>query len=271
MADTISIPMYGSELLFYPNSHRYKFGGEWLPGVTTIIGKTLPKNLAGWAANCAVDHILDRAKLSPPFDGLNFAFLQACAEARKAHERIRDEAGDIGHLIHLYARGKLDPAWIPPAEDSDDGKKLAEHPQAVRALMAFEQWRHTHEIKPPSEVERIVMSLRHRYCGTCDFFGWINGRLCVLDFKTGNDVWNEAWYQLGGYEIALREELAAGLTGIDIWHVVIHLNKNTGEFVPCWRSPEEAQRHKLVWLSLVGTHGLLKQMPEMPRAKRRAA
>ena len=33
----MSAPTRG--LKFYPSSHRYKLDGEWVPGVTTIIGE----------------------------------------------------------------------------------------------------------------------------------------------------------------------------------------------------------------------------------------
>lgn len=267
MTEVVSIPMYGDVLSFYPNSHRYKFAGKWVPGVTTILGKTLPKTLHYWSANLAVDTIAKAKRELPPAD-FERLFDALCSEARLKHETTKEEAGDVGHLIHRHARGRLDTQWQAPAADV---QQLAEKPQAAMAMGAFDAWLATHKTAPPLSIERIVMSKHFWYCGTCDFFGWVDDRLCVLDFKTGNDVWNEAWYQLGGYELALREELGDGLTGLEIWHVIIHLNKNTGECTPYWRSPSEAELHKTIWRQLVTTHPLLKEMPEMPRAKRKAA
>ena len=47
-------------LVFYPKSHRYKLDGAWVPGVTTLIGKGLPKPaLPYWAARTVAEWVAD--------------------------------------------------------------------------------------------------------------------------------------------------------------------------------------------------------------------
>ena len=47
-------------LTFYPKSHRYKLDGAWVPGVTTLLGKGLPKPaIPYWAAKTIAEFVAD--------------------------------------------------------------------------------------------------------------------------------------------------------------------------------------------------------------------
>lgn len=237
---------YGKQLTFNPKNHRYYWDGEPLPSVTTIISRLAKPLLIQWAANCAVEHI--RAQLDlrnvvglPPQEGAA-AFEAICEEAKKAHAGIRDEAGDVGRTVHDIARAIL------AGETVFDGRPRDLAPQAVMALVAFERWRAPRKIEPFG-LERRIMSRRLRYAGTADFWGLVDGTHTVLDFKTGNGVYDEAWWQTSGYEYALREEL--GFAG-PIRRVIVHLNKSTGECEVHERdSPKDREADGNVWLSLV--------------------
>lgn len=60
------------------------------------------------------------------------------------------------------------------------------------------------------ESEKLVYSLVHGIAGRCDIIGILNGRMIVLEIKTGNEY---GWwaYQLSGYQICIEE---MGLAGI---------------------------------------------------------
>ena len=52
-------------LVFYPKSHRYKLDGQWVPGVTTLIGKGLPKPaLPYWSAKTVAEWVADNPDLT---------------------------------------------------------------------------------------------------------------------------------------------------------------------------------------------------------------
>jgi hypothetical protein len=251
---------YSKPLTFKEKAHRYYWGGEPVPSVTTIIGRLNKPLLIQWAANCAVDHIKKAMVDNWPSQPQLETWEQLCDEARKAHATIRDTAGDIGKEVHEYARRhfmRMKFPALPPASEP-------EHPQARNALAAFRDWVGQHHIEPIG-VERRVFSKQRMYAGTCDFYGCIDGRLAVLDFKTGNGVYDEAWYQMAGYEMALQEELE---TNERPQHWLVHLNKNTGE---CWayeREPEETESAMMVWGCLVDLDKCIRQMP---KPKRKAA
>lgn len=247
MSDPI---FYGKPLRFNPNNHRYYWDGQPVPSVTTIIGRLSKPLLIQWAADMAVDHIFKRYT---PGTTAPAHFETICRDARKAHQVIKEDAGDVGKIVHRYAQaileGKPSPTEAMPA-------------QAANAVRAFLEWHSAHKVEPTA-VERRVMSAKRMYAGTCDFFGRINGRLAVLDFKTGNGVYDEAWFQMAGYEMALMEELELGERPV---HWLIHLNKNTGGFAAYDRGPQETEAAMAVWTCLVGLDRYMRQMPKMKKA-----
>lgn len=238
--------LYGKPLRFMPKAHRYTWDGQSIPSVTGILGNLAKPALIDWAANCAVDHIeseathwLDRHGAVDPL-ALSVVF----DEARKAHTAIRDKAGDVGTVVHEFAREMMllpDDIPIVPSDET-----------AARCCGALLSWAGKHHIVPAANgCERRVMSLQHWYCGTCDFFGNIDGTLSVLDFKTGGRrVYDEAWYQTAGYEVAIREEL--GLSADKIIRHVVHIDKETGKVTHEQRMTSAA--HTSAWLHLVGFH-----------------
>ena len=46
-------------LKFYDASHRYKLDGEWVPGVTTILGVLNKPALTKWAASQVAEYVAD--------------------------------------------------------------------------------------------------------------------------------------------------------------------------------------------------------------------
>jgi hypothetical protein len=258
------VMFYGKPLTFNPNNHRYYWDGQPVPSVTTIIRRLDKPALIQWAADMAVQHIL--AKQAELQSGLT-VLSALCEEARKAHATIRDAAGDVGNQLHAYAKKRM------------EGKSVADLTgsitlQAAQAIDAFEKWLREHKIEPLG-IERKVMSAKSLYAGTLDFYGRIDGEYALLDFKTGNGVYDEAWFQMGGYDDALAEEW--GYTQIfgdakvpKLAHWIIHLGKNNGQFAAYRRGPEETEAARQVWRSLVQLDKCIRSMPKMPKAKRAA-
>lgn len=247
------IPFYGKELKFYPLSHRYKWGNEWVPSVTTIINR-LGKGdaLVQWAANCAVDHI-DRGflVLGDDVNATQDEWQRLLADARKAWTVKRDDAGDIGTRVHEYARGILEGKNPPEPLDGP----------AQKAIEAFWRWVESHRIQPLA-TERRVMSAEGMFAGTCDFYGYIDDRLCVLDFKTGRGVYDEAWWQTSAYVMALQEELRKDV--LIRW--IVHLDKETGECTAHVRDDlGDHMRDMVVWQSLLALDQALRVARKHPK------
>lgn len=118
---------------------------------------------------------------------------------KNRHNVVKDESADKGSLIHAWAEG-----WVLGQEpDPPQGLEL----ECVGIMRAFEKY----GIEPIA-AESTVYNNMHDYAGTCDLFGTVNapdivakfgdGKLWVLDYKTGKNVWPETAMQLAAYRYA---------------------------------------------------------------------
>src|ERR1700676_5457056 len=89
--------------------------------------------------------------------GISYVANEAFNQARTAHIRIRDFAGDVGTHVHEFAKALLAAEPLPVIEGQVE----------ARCCKALIEWAAEHEIKPMA-CERKVMSLEHWYAGTCD-------------------------------------------------------------------------------------------------------
>jgi hypothetical protein len=245
---------YGKPLTFNEPRHMYFWGGQPVPSVTTIIGRLDKPGLVWWAAEEAVKHL--RAAW-----GRNKAVLHDATiweDARKAHDRIKRSAGDIGTVLHDVAEAVQ--RGVEP--DRKAMEKLPAESQLIASncAIALKEWL-AEQTFAEADLERKVMSRELMYAGRCDCFGVINGQLSVLDYKSGGDrIYPETWVQMAAYEIALREEL--GIPEHEpIWHRAVHLSKKTGKCTPAVRGPYHTIAAKQAWRQLVMFDRWMRQVP----------
>lgn len=181
--------VHGYELEIDPVKHAYKYNGEFVPGVTTIL-KVLDKPaLVPWAAGMAADHWLSAVKAGRT----DYAVIHE--ESKNVHDKTRQAAADIGKNVHLYAECHF--KGLPLPELSTD--------EAKRGVEGFHKWLDEHKVVVKAS-ERLVFSKQHYYAGTCDFVAEIDGVLSVGDIKTSSGIFPEARYQTAAYQHALQEE-----------------------------------------------------------------
>lgn len=154
------LELYGGKysLAFNPTSHRYMVNGQYKHGVTTML-KLLDKgdSLLQWASNMAVEAML--AGLDP-------------MDAKYAYRKKRDDAGDIGKIVH---------DWI---ENHVAGNTLPIHDEIKKPVEAYLRWEAERGIEH-LEAERVVYSETYDYCGTLDDLHEQSGIRVVNDYKTG--------------------------------------------------------------------------------------
>lgn len=243
---------YGLPLEFNEATHRYRYDGRWVPGVTTVLNRLAKPALIQWAADMVVDDLKRCDRNAAGHYIVPEIHLEA---ARKAHAKKRDDAADVGSNVHAYAEAWLKGRTLPPLVTD----------QAKAGAAAFEQWMGEHSIQPVC-AERRVFSREHWFAGTCDFVGVIDGELAALDFKTSSGIYPEHWLQLAAYSIALREEVPT-LPTLARW--VVHLNKKTGE-CKAERLPRD-EAHEQAFLNLVTVHRVMREMETLMRPPRRKA
>ncbi|HEX4399644.1 MAG TPA: hypothetical protein VH136_18540 [Trebonia sp.] len=133
--------------------HRYKVDGQWVPGVTTILGKTMPKpGLVNWSARCAADEAVscwdELAEL--PDEVIHNRLLTA-------HRRDLDVAAKRGTEIHKIA------AALNDGLDAEVPEELEGHIDAYRDFL-----RVVRPVPLLNGTELVVANRTHRYCGTVD-------------------------------------------------------------------------------------------------------
>ncbi len=217
-----TVTLYDGDVEIYFNSAKHNYSIKDIAGhpagVTTILKRNNKPALIQWAANCCSGYIV--RELTELLAGGSKEpwsmgdVIETCRLGKTAHRRFSGKAADIGTSVHKYAeRFLIDGDETPDPED----------PAAHAGATAFREWFSQHKIQPIS-IERIIYSKRYFYAGTCDFYGYIDDELCVLDFKTSSNIYPEMPLQLAAYARALTEELGVTInTGY-----IVRLDKNKG-------------------------------------------
>lgn len=180
---------------FDPIKHVHTYDGKTLYGVTSILANWgNPGALVNWAANQAVDAI-ERGE-NPE-------------DARKAHLKVRDKAGDKGKEVHAQLEEALN-KWIK------NGAMQLTSDDVVNSVL---NWMNT-EGYTPTRSEFPVYNLDLWYAGILDAAVEKGGKKYILDFKTSNSIQTKYFYQCGGYSLAIKDIKAeAQIDGAIIVHI----------------------------------------------------
>lgn len=161
--------------------------------VTSLTG-LLPKNLTWWAGNavaeCAFNEQEQWKHLPTKEERQDYV--------RRAHDRIKTKAADLGTEIHGYIEamnlGLPVPAVPLPAKARM--RHFADFMEAVEPRVEAA------ETKVYHRGDRGGASVGCLYAGTLDMLAEIDGRMAVLDVKTGKSVYEEAALQINAYAYA---------------------------------------------------------------------
>jgi len=154
---------------------RYKTSeGKIVPGVTTICGVLNKPALVKWANNMGLQEI-DTTK-----------YVDKAAEiGTLAHEMVQEHLGGEAVDYALYAPDTID--------------------KAENALLSFFEWEKSHEIAAELLEARFVSDTL-RYGGSIDCYGELDGKMWLVDFKTGKGIYPEHGIQVSAYKNLLEEQ-----------------------------------------------------------------
>lgn len=110
-----------------------------------------------------------------------------------------DELAGIGTLAHRMILDHLRGDETDTASYSPVQVDLAEN-----CFLKYLEWERQHAVEPLM-VETPLVADELGFGGTADFYGMIDDQLCLMDFKTGKGIYDDYWYQLGGYSLLLVE------------------------------------------------------------------
>lgn len=163
--------------------------GEKVPGTTTIIGRFKESGgLIMWAWKCGMEGI-----------DINDARNKAADAGTLAHDMID---------CHLHGR-----------EFNRNGHDAAVIAKADHAFLGFLEWKEQTSLKLVA-AEVSMVSERHQFGGTFDA-ALVGDTLRLLDYKTGNAIYNDAITQVAGAYSILWNEAHPDqpLNGIDILRI----------------------------------------------------
>jgi hypothetical protein len=147
---------------------------KWYPSVTRIIKATspTPPGLIAWYAKHGVE-------------GAN---------------QLRDEAAERGTLMHILFERYMAGQTIEMTGLSEFHSK---------ALMSFDAF-FRKDVDEVYAVEMLLYSDRHEFAGTCDLVCKLNnGKIAIVDFKSGTSVYDDYAVQLEMYRLAWNEHAEA--------------------------------------------------------------
>ena len=179
------------ELIYDDIAHTYKVNDVKIPSVTRIIDACFEKNLTNWALSIGDEE----------------------------YHKVIAEALEIGNETHKYIEEYI-------LYEMEDGRHLPKIDKAEKSLTAFAKW--DAKFEPVYlDAERKVYCDKYKYAGTVDAVAKINGRVCVIDFKTSKKIYKPYHLQVTAYAQAIRR-----MAGLRRWPLgmILRLDKETGEY-----------------------------------------
>jgi hypothetical protein len=248
--------LYGGQVLieFNPKGHKYTvtdgdkvFKPVSVTGVTSVCDKSGP--LVGWAVNVTLDAIKHAIHPGIPYDKETLDKIWAAA--KKQHYYQKKEAADIGTNAH---------AWLQLYFSGKNPELPSKEMPYRAAVDAGVKWAEQHNVQF-LDMERPVYSRKHKFSGRMDGKALVDNVLTLVDFKTGNGVYDESWLQTAGYNIAFEEE-----TGEQIeQRLVIRLGKLDGHF---YSQIQPRKTLKPDWNGFLGAMKLHKRLAELKKQEK---
>jgi hypothetical protein len=171
-------------LKFSPGNHQYRLDGKHIPGVTTLIGKGLPKDaLVYWSAKAVAEYVADNE------DGVTQLRAMGRGPMVNALKGVpwesRDKAAVKGTDVHALA------------EQVVHGAEVEVPPDLVDHVTGYATWLDEFDVTPVL-TERSCANRTLFYAGRFDLIADIAGTRWMLDVKTGG-VYADAALQLDAY------------------------------------------------------------------------
>lgn len=152
---------------FLKTTGGYVIDGKKVPRVTTICGVIAKPGLYYWYGK----------------------------HGTKKCKEISQKSTEFGSLFHRLAELRMDGQKVNIKQYESDMQGC---------YHAFIKW-YKHREFGHVETEVILHSQKYGYAGTCDLAATIDGKVGVVDWKTGADMYLEHLLQVSAYMVAFKE------------------------------------------------------------------
>ena len=220
------------QLVFDPDVHSYKVDGEKVPSVTKVIDACFPKHLTDWAVAEGADFFkasLEPYRLAPTEDSGTFMLPARVVThiykgIQTAYKAIGKDAAQIGTIVHDWIESaikyKMNGGAAPKTPKGDE---------VGNCIKAYKDW--SRERKPVwLQTEQKIYYHDpggvNCYAGTVDAVAEVDGKLCVIDFKTSKKIYKPYHLQVAAYAqaIAMQDQIDMPMG------MILRLDKETGTF-----------------------------------------
>lgn len=203
---------------FRPQGHKYSVIEDGVrthpPSVTTITGTLSKPAILPWGINCTIDACRECIK---PYTLYTPDELEKIwAAARQQSLSVKEEAAGIGTAAH---------DWIHEHLSGRKPEMPAEGTPQRRCVDAVLDFFLTHDVQL-IHTECPIYSRVYKFSGRMDLDAWVDGKRTLVDFKTGNGIYEECRLQTAAYSQARYEELGV----LYDQRLILRLGKQNGEF-----------------------------------------
>lgn len=111
----------------------------------------------------------------------------------------RDDLANVGRLVHDSILAHFLGMEVDTYQNSQ-----WEIERAGNSLLSFRNFISKYKVEP-IQVEYELISPKNLFGGRLDFYGKLDGVLTLMDFKTGKRIYDDYFFQAGGYAMLLEE------------------------------------------------------------------
>lgn len=203
-------PLYKVNLIAESGQHNYTIDGNstYLPGVTGILNCISKYALLPWTAKVTAEYMamtLKKFRKNP--ERLTDEFLELLVKrAKKQPSFVKEKAGREGSAAHAM----FDDVLLKKREFTEAENQLT-------VVQSFKYWLSQEKLRIIGGDTKVA-SLEHGYGGSLDAIATDGSKLVIVDFKTGNNLYDSHGYQVASYAQALKE--THGLTSLPAGIVV---------------------------------------------------
>ena len=199
---------------FDEKEHIHLLDDKPLIGVTTALSIIAKPALIQWSANMAVDYISNNFPSFQEMVKNPLALTDLLKSAKVAHRLKKEKAGDWGSVVH-----KKIEAWIKTGKvysiapilkvlEKKEGKVIVLNDDEKKVVSLvftkFMNWVKENKVVF-LESEKHVWSEKLWIGGILDLVFTMDGKKYIGDIKTANAIYNEAFFQMGAYNLCLEE------------------------------------------------------------------
>ncbi len=214
------------EVGFYPIQGRNYPGNSSIVDYGLGINEAIVKFSLEEAARGIVREFKNKEKILSQKEAIEIA--------HKTRATLLKRAGDAGTLLHTHAYNLINK--ISEFDNANDDP----------FYQGLYYWLRQHDVRPIL-MEKLLYDEIEGYAGRLDFFGYVDGRLRLMDFKSNRTIQPKMGLQLAGYK-HLLETWGYIEPNAPLEMVILHLTPGIAYEVPFFETWENYKNlKKMFW------------------------